>query len=90
MDYFQKKYYSKCLMLVISRFIPVCHFTRVGGSIMLRWVLIFLVVAIIAGILGFTGIAAAAADIARIVFMIFLVLFIVSLVMHLIGRSRLP
>lgn len=33
---------------------------------MLRWVLIFLVVAIIAGILGFSGIAGAAAEIAKI------------------------
>jgi uncharacterized membrane protein YtjA (UPF0391 family) len=47
---------------------------------MLRWTLIFLVVAIIAAIFGFGGIAAGAASIAKILFYIFLVLFVLSLV----------
>jgi uncharacterized membrane protein YtjA (UPF0391 family) len=47
---------------------------------MLRWTLIFLVIAIIAAIFGFGGIYAAATDIARILFFIFLVLFILSLI----------
>ncbi len=47
---------------------------------MLRWTLIFLIVAIIAGVFGFTGIAAGAATIAKVVFFIFIVLFLVSLV----------
>jgi len=50
---------------------------------MLRWTLIFLVVAIIAAIFGFGGLAAGAAGIAKVLFFIFLVLFIVSL---LFGR----
>ena len=47
---------------------------------MLRWTIIFLVVAIIAAILGFGGIAAGAASIAKILFYIFLVLFVLSLI----------
>ena len=47
---------------------------------MLRWTLIFLVIAIIAAIFGFGGIAAGAASIAKILFYIFLVLFVLSLI----------
>jgi uncharacterized membrane protein YtjA (UPF0391 family) len=53
---------------------------------MLRYALIFLVVAIVAGMLGFTGISLAAADIARVLFFIFIVLFAVSLIFGLMGR----
>lgn len=55
-------------------------------SIMLRWTIIFLVVAIIAGILGFTGIAASAAGIAKVLFFIFLVFFLLSLIL---GRKSI-
>ena len=47
---------------------------------MLRWAVIFLVIAIIAAVFGFGGIAAAATDIARILFFIFLVLFVLALI----------
>jgi uncharacterized membrane protein YtjA (UPF0391 family) len=53
---------------------------------MLRYALIFLVVAIVAGLLGFTGISLAASDIARVLFFIFIVLFAVSLIFGLMGR----
>jgi len=53
---------------------------------MLRWAVIFLVVAIIAGVFGFGGIAGAATDIARILFFIFLILFAVSFIMRLMKR----
>jgi len=49
---------------------------------MLRWALIFLVVAILAAVLGFGGIAADAAWFARVLFYIFLVLFVVTLVLN--------
>ena len=52
---------------------------------MLRWILLFLVVALIAGGLGFGGVAGTATDIARTLFYIFLVLLVVSLV---IGAFR--
>ena len=54
---------------------------------MLRWALIFLIVAIVAGIFGFAGIMVAAAGIAKMLFYIFLILFAVSLVAGLVRRA---
>ena len=48
---------------------------------MLRWALVFLVVALIAGALGFTGVAGAAMGVAKILFFLFLVLFIGALIL---------
>ena len=56
---------------------------------MLRWALIFFIVAIIAAVFGFGGIAAGAVDIAKILFFLFLILFVVSLVMGLV-RGKGP
>lgn len=53
---------------------------------MLRWAVIFFVVAIIAAVFGFGGIAGAATNIARILFFIFVILFAVSLIMRMIKR----
>jgi uncharacterized membrane protein YtjA (UPF0391 family) len=47
---------------------------------MLRWALVFLVVALIAAVFGFGGIAADAAWIAKIIFFVFVVLFVASLI----------
>jgi uncharacterized membrane protein YtjA (UPF0391 family) len=60
-------------------------FDNPKNQVMLRWTVIFLIVAIIAAIFGFGGIAAGAAGIAKVLFFIFLVLFILSLIF---GRSR--
>jgi uncharacterized membrane protein YtjA (UPF0391 family) len=46
---------------------------------MLRWTVIFLVVAIIAALFGFTGIAGASIGIAKVLFYIFLALFVITL-----------
>jgi uncharacterized membrane protein YtjA (UPF0391 family) len=54
---------------------------------MLRWAVIFFIVALIAAAFGFLGIAAAAAGMARILFFIFLVLFLVSLAGGLLRRA---
>ncbi|OAM86955.1 hypothetical protein AW736_25630 [Termitidicoccus mucosus] len=54
-----------------------------AGGTMLRYSLIFLIVAIIAAVLGFGGLAGTAASIAKILFFVFLVIFVISL---LIGR----
>ena len=54
-------------------------------TIMLHWVLAFLIIALIAALFGFTGIAIGAAAIAKILFYIFLVLFVLSL---LVGAIR--
>lgn len=51
---------------------------------MLRWAILFLVVALIAALLGFTSVAGTAYAAARIVFFVFIVLFVVSL---FAGRS---
>ena len=56
------------------------NYIHLNFKIMLRWTVIFLVVAIIAAIFGFGGIAAGAAGIAKILFFIFIVLFLVSLI----------
>jgi uncharacterized membrane protein YtjA (UPF0391 family) len=48
---------------------------------MLRWALIFAVIAIVAGLLGFTGVAAGAAAIAKVLCYIFLGLVVVFLVL---------
>jgi len=53
---------------------------------MLRYALIFFVIAIISAVLGFGGIAAGASSIAQILFGIFVLLFIVSLVMHFVRK----
>jgi uncharacterized membrane protein YtjA (UPF0391 family) len=47
---------------------------------MLRYSIIFFIVAIIAAVFGFGGIAAGAVSIAKILFFVFLVLFLVSLI----------
>jgi uncharacterized membrane protein YtjA (UPF0391 family) len=56
---------------------------------MLRYAVIFLVIALIAGVLGFTGIAAGAVEIARIIFFVFIALFILASVMHAL-KGRTP
>ena len=47
---------------------------------MLRWMIIFIVIALIAGVLGFGGIAGTSAGLAKICFYIFLALFVISLI----------
>lgn len=47
--------------------------------IMLRYAVIFFVIAIIAAIFGFGGIAAGAASIAKILFFVFIALFVITL-----------
>jgi len=48
---------------------------------MLRWAVIFLVIALIAAALGFTGVAGTAAGMAQILFWVFVVLFLITLVL---------
>ncbi|MEO6004594.1 MAG: DUF1328 domain-containing protein [Opitutus sp.] len=52
---------------------------------MLKWALIFFVIAVIAGIVGFTGIAGALTEAARTLFFVSLILMVVS---SLIGAFR--
>ena len=57
---------------------------------MLRWALIFFIIAIVAALLGFTGIAGAAASIAKIIFMVFIALLLVALLILALGGPRSP
>src|SRR5690606_12659785 len=54
---------------------------------MLRYAIIFLVIAVVAALLGFGGIAGASAGIAKIIFYIFLILFAIGLISHLMRRT---
>lgn len=47
---------------------------------MLRWAVIFLVIALLAAALGFGGIAGMSMEFAKILFIVFLVLFVISLI----------
>jgi uncharacterized membrane protein YtjA (UPF0391 family) len=54
---------------------------------MLRYAVVFLIVALVAGLLGFTGIAAGAVQIAKVLFFVFLLLFVASLILGLMRRK---
>jgi uncharacterized membrane protein YtjA (UPF0391 family) len=55
---------------------------------MLRWAVIFLVIAIIAAFFGFGDVAGAASGIARLLFFFFVVLFVIALLYGLVtGRN---
>ena len=55
---------------------------------MLRWALIFFIIALIAGLLGFTGIAGASIAIAKILFFIAISIFVILLIAGLmVGRT---
>jgi uncharacterized membrane protein YtjA (UPF0391 family) len=55
---------------------------------MLRWAVIFFIVAIVAALFGFTGISAAAAELGRVIFFIFVLLFVIALLTGLVQRPR--
>jgi uncharacterized membrane protein YtjA (UPF0391 family) len=56
---------------------------------MLRWAVIFLIIALVAALFGFTDIASASAGIAKILFAIFLFLFLGALFIGLVVGKRL-
>ena len=65
----------------------ITHFKNVP---VLRWTVIFLVIAIIAALLGFTGIAGAAADIAKFLFFLFIAIFVIIFLLAMFtGRKML-
>jgi uncharacterized membrane protein YtjA (UPF0391 family) len=73
--------------LFVERSKPTHAADSFRGWFMLRWAVLFFVVALIAAVFGFLGIAAAAVSIAKILFFVFLVLFLVSLVGGLMSRA---
>jgi uncharacterized membrane protein YtjA (UPF0391 family) len=54
---------------------------------MLRYAVIFLVIALIAGFLGFSSVMGAAAGIAQILFFVFLAITVVSFLLGLTSRK---
>jgi uncharacterized membrane protein YtjA (UPF0391 family) len=61
-----------------------CHSSK-GGQ-MLRYAVIFFVIALIAAVFGFTGIASGATEIAKILFLVFIVIAIVGFVAGLVKK----
>ena len=57
---------------------------------MLRWAVIFLVIALVAAVFGFTGIAVAAAGIAKFLFFIFLVACLIFFIIGMTAGRRTP
>lgn len=56
---------------------------------MIKWALIFAVIAIVAGVFGFTGIAAGSAAIAKILFFIAIAMFVILLVIGVFVGKKL-
>ncbi len=56
---------------------------------MLRYAIVFLILALVAALFGFGGVAAVSMDIARLLCMVFVVLFIVAFAMHAL-RGKAP
>lgn len=54
--------------------------TTKGNQAVLRWAIVFAVLALVAGLLGFVGLQGDFAYIARILLFVFIVLFVVSLI----------
>jgi uncharacterized membrane protein YtjA (UPF0391 family) len=57
---------------------------------MLRWAILFLIVALIAGLFGFGAVSGIAWDAAKLLCFVFLVLFVVSLIFGRRWPSDLP
>ncbi len=56
---------------------------------LLKWALIFFVIALIAAGLGFSGIAAGAASIAKVLFYLFLTIFVALLIAGIVIGNKL-
>lgn len=56
-------------------------FIILNNTIMLRWSVIFFIIAVVAGIFGFGGISEGAASIAQFLFFTFIVLFVLAIVL---------
>ncbi len=55
---------------------------------MIKWAVIFLVIALVAALLGFTGIASAAAGIAKFLFGLFLVLCLIFFILGAVAAKK--
>lgn len=75
--------YSSCIAVNVSS--ALRDGLAQSENVVLKWALIFAVIATVAGLLGFTGIAAGAVGIAKILFIVFLVLFVLVVLLALLG-----
>jgi len=57
---------------------------------MLRWALVFLVIALVAAVFGFWPIVAVAEDAARVLFFVFIVLAVLSFLGGFLNRGAAP
>jgi uncharacterized membrane protein YtjA (UPF0391 family) len=76
----KRRHRSAC----ISTDQPIIRSTKEGN--MLRYAVIFFIIAIIAAVFGFGGIATGAAEIAKILFFIFIVIFLATLLLGVFRR----
>jgi uncharacterized membrane protein YtjA (UPF0391 family) len=72
------------ILLLLTSNSPPGHRTKEKiMSGLLKWAIVFLVIALIAALFGFGGIAAGAADIARVLFFIFLAVCVLLFILGL-------
>ena len=57
---------------------------------MLRWAVIFLVIALVAAVFGFGGIPVAAAGVAKFLFFLFLVMCLIFFILSISAGRRVP
>ncbi len=55
---------------------------------MIKWAIIFLVVALVAAVFGFTGVAVAAAGIAKFLFGLFLLLCLIFFILGVVATKK--
>jgi uncharacterized membrane protein YtjA (UPF0391 family) len=69
--------------------LPRCDYVTKEVIEMLKWAVIFLIIALVAGLLGFTGLASAAAGIAKFLFVLFLILCVVFFIMGMVAAKKI-
>lgn len=69
-----------------SAWLRIIRSTDTVEDFMLRYAVIFFIIAIIAAFFGFGGIATGAAEIAKILFFIFIVIFLATLLLGVFRR----
>jgi uncharacterized membrane protein YtjA (UPF0391 family) len=74
------EWHGPCRCSAEARLFVTVYVNGLKGNHMLKWTIIFLVVALISGVLGFAGLAGTAAGIAKVLFVIFLALFLATLI----------
>jgi len=55
---------------------------------MIKWAVIFLVIALVAAVFGFTGVAVAAAGIAKFLFGLFLLLCLIFFILGIVAAKK--